>query len=237
MFFILPIVGVIFGILGIGAGIIMLPLFTLLYDLTFTSAVNLTLLTTSLMALVGIIININSINYKIGIKYFLFSSIGAFIGSIFSTQIPDMFKEVVFLSIIIYVLLINPKTNSKNKSTFAFIMLTITTGLLTSIIGVGGGFLILPILIYFFNLTIKEAIQTSFFIVFLNTFTSLLFNIYLNNNSSELLTLIISNKYELSLLIIFFIFGRFLSKKISENITTKLYKSLLIISAGLTIYN
>ena len=234
----LPFIGIVLGLIGVGTGIIILPLLITIYDIEFTQAVNLTLLISSIMALIGVLSCYKDINYKIGIKYFLLSLIGAFIGSYYSAEINQIYKEAILISIILFILLKSKKEKEKEDVNWLlFLLLTITTGFLTAILGVGGGFLIIPILMHFFNMNIKEVIKTSFLIIFFNTAISLFFNVYLMDNTDLLYANIINYKWVIIFLLSGFLFGRLITSKVSEKSINKIYKSLLVFSIALTLYN
>ncbi|MCX8479875.1 MAG: sulfite exporter TauE/SafE family protein [Chitinophagales bacterium] len=57
---------------------------------------------------------------------------------------------------------------NSNKSRLQIIMFGVIVGALTAILGAGGGFLIIPALVLFMYLPMKEAIGTSMFIVAMN---------------------------------------------------------------------
>ena len=64
-----------------------------------------------------------------------------------------------------------PAVNQKRPSSFVMILPGIFTGLLTGFAGAGGGFVIVPALVFFGGLEIKKAIGTSLFIIAINTST------------------------------------------------------------------
>lgn len=233
-----PFFGLILGLIGVGTGIIILPLLSTIYQIEFQQAVNLTLFISACMTFSGFVCCYKGVDYKIVLKYFLLSLIGAFLGSYYSNSIEQIYKEIIFISIILFILF--KKKNNKEKEDvnwFLFLLATILTGFLTSILGVGGGFLIIPILMHFFNMNIKEVIKTSLLITFLNTTISLIINIYMLDGYNELYINLINYKWTISILLLSFLMGRLLTKVISEKNITIIYKSLLIISVGLMLYN
>lgn len=239
MFYIVPFIGILLGIIGIGSGVILLPVFKTFLDLDFINAVYLTLLITVLISLIGIVSANKEINYKVGFYYFIFSIIGAFLGSYFSSYISEFIKEGFLIGILLFILIFSNKIKNKKEdiNKVLFLLLTIITGFLTSLIGVGGGFLIIPVLMYFFNIDIKSAIKTSFFIIFLNTLSSLIMNLELNNGYNDLYNNLVNYQYLIYLILFGFIIGRFFSIHLSNKVINIIYKSFLVVSLCLTIYN
>lgn len=239
MFYIIPFIGVLLGIIGIGSGVILLPFFKTFLNLDFINAVYLTLLTTVIISFIGIVSANKEINYKIGFYYFIFSIIGSFLGSYFSAYISEFIKEGVLIGILLFILFFSNKIKNKKEdiNKLLFLLLTIVTGFLTSLLGVGGGFLIIPVLMYFFHIDIKSAIKTSFFIIFLNTLSSLIMNLQINNGYSDLYNNLVNNQYLIYIILFGFIIGRFFSFHLSNKVINIIYKGFLIVSLCLTIYN
>jgi len=106
-------------------------------------------------------------------------------------------------------------------------------GNLTGLLGVGGGFLIVPVLIIFQGFNIKQAAESSMFLIFLNSWFAIIVD--LSNNFFNL-------NYQLfSFIIIFSVIGLIIGKKIQKKINIKMMQKvfaifLIIISLFLT-YN
>lgn len=60
------------------------------------------------------------------------------------------------------------------KPQLTFVICAIGIGLITGLLGAGGGFLIIPVLVNFFNLDIKKAVGTSLLIIALNSISGFL---------------------------------------------------------------
>lgn len=240
-FFLIPI-GVWLGIFGVGGGILILPLLMNFYNFSFNESVFFTLIFSFILSLFGFFSDLKNIDFKIGFKYFFFSIFGSIIGSFLSDFISSSIKELIFVGIIIFILIFgnqvrNIKNDNKEHNFYLFVLVSFISGILTSLTGVGGGFLIAPALIYFFHLNIKNAISTSFIVMLLNTSTSLvfyfLFNSSYKNITNENFKLFI---FITIILLIGFLLGRFISKKINDRSINISYKIFLIFSIILTIY-
>ncbi|WP_316765775.1 sulfite exporter TauE/SafE family protein [Pedobacter frigiditerrae] len=75
---------------------------------------------------------------------------------------------------------VNP-SNQKHQGLF-FIISAIGIGLVTGLLGAGGGFLIIPVLVNFFKIDIKKAIGTSLFIITLNSAAGVLSDLHFSIN-------------------------------------------------------
>jgi uncharacterized membrane protein YfcA len=79
---------------------------------------------------------------------------------------------------------------ASKPSELTIIAVAIMTGLLTGLLGAGGGFLIVPALMMFFHLDIKKAIATSLFIISLNTIAGFLCDY--NQNATDWKLLVVT---------------------------------------------
>jgi len=109
-----------------------------------------------------------------------------------------------------------PSTDSgPAPSHMVLILSAMATGLITGLLGAGGGFLIVPALMFFFRLDIKTAIGTSLYIIAINALTGFLSDISSSNVEWQLLITV-------SLLAIV---GSLLGQKLSQHLDTKSLKN------------
>ena len=104
-------------------------------------------------------------------------------------------------------------------------ILGLLTGLITGLLGAGGGFLIIPALVFFIKLPMKTAIGTSLVIISINSLFGFLFTLK-------------QFEYDWQLLILFtliamagVLIGNKFSEKISANSLRKIFGGLVIIMA------
>jgi len=100
-------------------------------------------------------------------------------------------------------------------SHIALILSAMVTGLITGLLGAGGGFLIVPALMFFFRLDIKTAIGTSLYIIAINALTGFLTDISTSNVEWQLLITV-------SFLAIL---GSLVGQKLSQHLDTKSLKN------------
>lgn len=104
----------------------------------------------------------------------------------------------------------NTLTTSKEESKFIFIAQTFGVGILIGLVGAGGGFLIIPSLVFFAKLSMRKAVATSLFIIALNSLIGFL---------GDLQTLVIDWKFLstfTSLSVIGIFIGIYLNKFLNE---------------------
>ncbi len=83
----------------------------------------------------------------------------------------------------------NPLTTDKDESKTLFIAQTFGVGILIGLVGAGGGFLIIPSLVFFAKLSMRKAVATSLLIIALNSLIGFL---------GDLQTLVIDWKFLLT---------------------------------------
>ena len=183
-------VGITLGLIGSGGSILSLPIFVYLFGLNPVIASAYSLFTVGLTSLVGSIKNIKLKFIDINtVVYFSFSAaISVYVTRKYLIDlIPDeivtigsllITKEkflMLFFSILIYfagIAMIKKRMNKsksqrrKSKYDKGLILLEGTlVGFVTGLVGAGGGFIIIPVLVLFSKLNMKNAIATSLVII------------------------------------------------------------------------
>lgn len=182
-------IGLILGILGGGGSILTVPVLVYIFSLNPVTASAYSLFVVGISGLAGVIRNLNKklIDYKTGIVF----AIPSFIAVYFTRKflIPEL-PEILFnfgnyqvsrdLGLMLFFAIImlyvaftmirkkfrkasHPQIKSHSIPILAFQGIII--GILTGIIGAGGGFLIIPALVFFARLSMKKAVATSLFII------------------------------------------------------------------------
>lgn len=183
------ITGLLLGIFGSGGSIITLPALLYLLDVEPKTAIAMSL---GIVAVTATITAIQhwfkgNVNLKITAIFGLFGVIGTFAGAKLGVITPVFIQLSVF-AVIMYVAAWKMlKPVPKHKSVGAacaecvdgfcddldykeIAMHGIAVGILTGVVGVGGGFLIVPALVLLSGLPMKKAIGTSLAIVSLKSF-------------------------------------------------------------------
>ena len=183
-------VGITLGLIGSGGSILSLPIFVYLFGLNPVIASAYSLFTVGLTSLIGSIKNIKLKLIDINtVVYFSFSAaISVYLTRKYLIDlIPDEIATIgsliitkekflmLFFSILIYfagTAMIKKRMNKsqsqrrKSKYDKGLILLEGTlVGFVTGLVGAGGGFIIIPVLVLFSKLNMKNAIATSLVII------------------------------------------------------------------------
>lgn len=192
-YFLAIVTGMILGALGGGGSILILPIFVYIFGFDPLQAIVYSLFVIALSSTVGAFSHYKkgNVNLKIVLLFGLSSIASVLVTRKFIVpNLPDVIftvgdfelKQSVFLLIIFALLMIGAalvmlKKNKDSKqeqqkvkiSWLGLIVQGILIGLLTGLVGAGGGFLIVPALIYFTRVSIRIAIGTSLSIIACNT--------------------------------------------------------------------
>jgi len=218
-------VGILSGFFGIGGGTILIPLLLILgYEIK--TAIGISVVQMVFSSVYGSYLN----NKKGTLNVYMISMIGAggFIGALFSGSIASSLQnktlEIIFLVFALFALIkmfFSNVKKSKNKSfnKFFLFFIGLLLGAFSMTIGVGGSILLVPILVGFFNVKLKEAISGGLFFVVFSSIAGLISHSRLENIDFE------------SGLIIGFasLFGVHLGILLKDIINTKTQRKLLIV--------
>lgn len=189
-------VGLILGLLGGGGSILSIPILVYLFgvDTVLASAYSLFIVGTT--SLVGAIPKYKQhlVNIRTGILFGIPSIV-----TIFCTRkwiipaIPEIVLETEFLIISKRILILGIfallmilasfsmirgkreiRSDARGFRIFLVIIEGIAIGFLTGLVGAGGGFLIIPALVFLTGLPFKTAVGTSLFIIAINSLTGFL---------------------------------------------------------------
>lgn len=225
------VVGLVLGMLGGGGSILSIPILVYLFQIEPVLASAYSLFIVGITSFVGAIPKYREhlVNLKTGILFGIPSII-----SIFSTRkwivpsIPEILYQTesfvltkrIFLLGLFAILMVfasfsmikNRKENENSNTKFrTFLVLVEGTliGLLTGLVGAGGGFLIIPALVFLTGLNFKTAVGTSLFIIAVNSLMGFLGDVLTYDIDWSFLLVITS------LAVIGILIGNALSRKIA----------------------
>jgi uncharacterized protein len=178
--------------IGVGGGIIISPALTFL-GLSPPQVAGTSLFAVSSTSISSTIAYAKSkkIQYMLGIKMALLSIPGAVIGSYFSTSIdPGYFKVLLAIILVgtgIYLFYKKSLINGNSLSfesiwiKILFYSSTFVAGIISSLFGIGGGVIFVPMMIMIIGLTMYLAAPTSQFILMITSLVGLITHIMLGN--------------------------------------------------------
>ena len=227
-------IGLVLGILGGGGSILTVPVLVYIFSLNPLTASAYSLFVVGVSGLGGVIRNLNRklIDYKVGIIYAIPSFIAVYITRKYLIpELPEILFEIgnqevsrdlglmlFFAIIMLYVAItmikqkekIKPEPQVKSHSIPILGFQGFTVGIVTGIIGAGGGFLIIPALVFFAKLSMKRAVATSLFIIALKSLIGFIGDV--ENIQIDWSFLLIFT----SISVLGLLFGTFLSKFIND---------------------
>ncbi len=168
--------GIALGTLGGGGSILIVPILTYLMEFSLKLSIPMSLAIVAISSSTAVLSNLKEkiINYKIAVQFIVFSLIGTSLGSYSSQFVSSNFQLILFSIIILLAAfsMLRKKVTQSQKESVPFIFFALSAlgiGVLTGLIGVGGGFLIVPTLNIIGRQNIKVSIATSLFIIAMNS--------------------------------------------------------------------
>lgn len=234
-------IGIVLGLIGGGGSILGVPVLVYLFHYPAEIATGYSLFIVGLTSLVGgfAFIKRGDISFESLLQFAVPSLITVFfVRKLLLPALPEVFFNVdgfqvtksIFIMIVFAVLIIfssysmikKQKPNYRNDAMweefsrspiriYFVILLAISVGFLTGFVGAGGGFIIVPVLLFFIRVPFKKAIGTSLCIIAINSLVGFTGNLgYLDINWSVLLI-------ASSICVAGILFGNMISITISTN--------------------
>ncbi len=182
-------IGILLGLLGGGGSILTVPVLVYIADLPAKSAIVTSLIVVCITSSIAVINHAKNkrVCWKTGTTFGLAGMMGAFIGGRISAYIPDPILLVLFAIVMVSSATAmlkkqpsRPESLSqlktlcpRNLPVAAILFDGLLVGLVTGLVGVGGGFLLVPALTLLAGLPIQGAIGTSLFIIVLQSSAAL----------------------------------------------------------------
>ena len=167
------IVGIVMGLTGAGGALISIPLFLALLNASLKEATILSLTAVILSTLINLIGQKYKPELRIVAPFVVFGAIGNYI----SLPLKREFSDIIIASLLLFIGLYSlwtiwgkreeVKKRTGNHHLLKSSIIGIFLGVITTLTGLGGGVLLIPILVNFYSKTYQEAIPTSLLTILL----------------------------------------------------------------------
>lgn len=171
-------IGSVLGYVGAGGSMLAIPIFIYVYGLSPVAATTASLLVVFVGAASGALPKLrrNEILIKESLTIWAIGLVTNLTGAYYLPRIDENVIltgfSLVLISAGVSMLIPSPAESSERKvSPIALIGISLIIGALTGLFGIGGGFLAIPILVLFYNVSPARAAGTSLFIIMINTLT------------------------------------------------------------------
>ena len=171
-------IGSVLGYVGAGGSMLAIPIFIYAYGLSPVAATTASLLVVFIGAASGALPKLrrNEILIKESLTIWAIGLVTNLTGAYYLPRIDENVIltgfSLVLISAGVSMLIPSPAESSERKvSPVALVGISLIIGALTGLFGIGGGFLAIPILVLFYNVSPARAAGTSLFIIMINTLT------------------------------------------------------------------
>jgi uncharacterized protein len=245
--------GIVIGLFGGGGSILAVPIFVYFFKLNPVLATSYSMFVVGSSAAVGTIINIKKklIAYKTAVIFTLPALVSVYMTRrflipnipdiLFSFKDFDITKKMVLMLLFSLVIIISsipmmkqpitePNTTTSEKNYGLLIVIGLAVGVLTGLIGAGGGFIIVPALVLFARITIKQAVATSLIIIAFNSLVGFCSDLSLLKIEWDFLILFTA------LSILGILIGTYISSFVRESTLKTNFARFMIIMAAIIIF-
>lgn len=174
--FLASLIGVSLGLLGGGGSILAVPILLYVVGMATKPAIAASLLVVGTTSLVGAMRHwrASNVDFRTAIIFGLVSMAGSYTGGRVAANVSDTFQLVLFAIVMLGASLSMFRSRNDESTAASVVRLPLVVsaavvGFLTGIVGVGGGFLIVPALVLFSGLPMKRAVGTSLLVIAMNS--------------------------------------------------------------------
>ena len=177
--FLSAVIGLIVGLLGAGGSIMTIPLFVYVQGMPAAEAIASSLLVVAMASTFALIRHgwRGLIQWRIGFIFGISGIVSSFFGGQIGSHLPEGLLLFAFSLMMATsgIAMIRQRNSSavdqeSKPKTYRLLLDGAFVGFVTGIVGAGGGFMVVPALVLFGGLAIKEAIATSLLVVIMKCF-------------------------------------------------------------------
>jgi len=175
-------IGVLSGIFGIGGGTMIVPLFNLVFGLPMIASTSTSLFTIVPTAISGAIQHVRqkTAHLKVGIAFGVTGAAASVFSALFADRVPDIVLALLAAAVIIYSSVrmflaarkagaggqgreeqAPPAASLRGRSLAVVMCIGVVAGIMAGLVGIGGGFIIVPFSIAYLGFSMKDAAGTS----------------------------------------------------------------------------
>jgi uncharacterized membrane protein YfcA len=175
------IVGIVLGLLGGGGSILAVPIFLYVFRVDPKPAIAMSLAVVGMSAFVGFLGHWRqgSVNLRVGLPFGVVAMAAAFATARVSDRVPEVVQLTLFAAFAFTAAIVmlfdslrpTPRDAAPGAAPHFTPVLAVEAmgvGALTALIGAGGGFVIVPALVYLAGVPVKKAVGSSLLIITLN---------------------------------------------------------------------
>jgi uncharacterized protein len=171
-------IGLSLGMLGGGGSILTVPVLVYVMGFAAKPAIALSLPVVGITSFVGAVLHwrLGNVLLRTALPFGLLAMVGAFLGAKLAVFVSGA-TQLVLLSLVMLVaaaLMMRPKRSAESSSrrspsTLVIVPVALGVGLLTGLVGIGGGFLVVPALVLLAGVPMRQAVGTSLVVIAMNS--------------------------------------------------------------------
>lgn len=174
------VIGVVMGLFGSGGSIVTVPALIYLFGQNEKVAIAGSLAIVGSIAFVASLTYLRKklINWPMVVRFGLPAMVGTYLGAWLSAYVSGLFQLILFSVVMLLasILMLKPLKLEggdavAQRAMFKIILDGLVVGVITGLVGVGGGFLIVPALVLLGGLSMHSAVATSLIIVTMKSLT------------------------------------------------------------------
>jgi hypothetical protein len=169
------------GLLGVGGGVILIPLLIYVGDTSIIIAASVSMVVIIFASSSGVLAHYGrqNIHFPTGIWMGVASVSGALAGSLLSSIFPEAFFYHLYIGLVgaAIVILISRQREDGAVSgeyqlrRFGSVIVGLFQGFVAGVLGIGGGFMVVPLMIRFLQMPIHKAVGTSLLVMLFSAVT------------------------------------------------------------------